>query len=796
MKTPSNLGIYSILSIIFLSLINVSYSQEEKLVKSYTDYHKTAREIVYLHLNKSTYIKGEDIGFTAYVLDKRNKKPSIYTSNLYVVIEDSNNTIVKQKLVRVNEGVASNIFEVDSSFSSGIYNIKAYTNWMLNFNEKNHYSESIQIIDLEKQAKENTTLAENDIDAQFLPESGHLLSDVSNVIGVTLKDQYGYGIPNAKGTVIDNNKNTITTFATNQFGIGNFQLTPTTTNTYTVKLKVEGKEYETSLNQEIEQKGIILSLNKLKDKIYISLTTNNETFNTIKNQRYTLMIHNGASYNLIDVYFTDNTVITSVLDKNTTSPGINIVTLLNSEDKPIAERLFFNHHGINVLKSSTINTSKTKDSVTFNINFKYLDPSLKNSFSVSVLPQETRAYNRENNIISSTYLEPYVKGVIEQPKYYFTDVDTKKEYELDNLLITQGWSSYSWETIFKGSPTLSYEFEQGISVKANIASKNIKNKSGLNDLMYYMNNDGFMIAEANPEDSHYWIYGLFPEEGSTLKMSKTTFDEGLKPAKLYLQFFPGKIPTLKNYSIGLVGHTKPNLIENQDSYIRSNFFKNLKNVQELEEVVVTSNPIIEKRLKQHKLSTGRFGKVTVIDKHDETLFVSLTDYIDNRILTEYVRYKETNDSSFKIERFTLNYFLDDVLLTDISLLDGLYLSDIESIEFNRFGVSDGFRSPNGFIKIYTKKFPTTRYDKQTAKAYDFPLTFSSNKTFYVPKYRYYADDFYKLYGVIDWKPKLTVNESGNISFKIAKPKVPISLYIEGIANNGYLVFEDKKIALD
>ena len=794
MKSTVRLGFNSFFSVIFLCILNFSFSQEEeKLVKSYTDYHKTAREIVYLHLNKSTYIKGEDIGFTAYVLDKRNKKPSIYTSNLYVIIEDSNNTIVKQKLVRVNEGVASNIFEVDSSFSSGTYSIKAYTNWMLNFNEKNYYTETIQIIDLEDNVKKSTALDEEDIDAQFLPESGHLLNNVTNVVGVTIKDQNGYGIPNAKGEVIDSNKDLITTFETNQFGIGNFQLMPKIGNTYSVKIKTESKDYEVSLNQKIEQKGIILSLNKLKDKIYISLETNNETFNTIKNQRYTLMIHNGVSYNLIDVYFTDNTVITSVLDKNTTSPGINIVTLLNAEDKPIAERLFFNHHGINVLKSSTINTSKTKDSVTFNINFKYLDPSLKNSFSVSVLPQETKAYNRENNIISSTYLEPYVKGVIEQPKYYFTDTNQKKEYELDNLLITQGWSSYNWDDIFKGAPKLSYEFEQGITVKANAAP----NSNGTNDqLMYSLNNEGFMISEVNPKDSYYWIYGLYPEDNTTIKMSKITEADGLKPASMYVQFFPSTIPQLNSDDSDLNFIEEKTLKLKRNNYTKNNFLKSSKNLQELDTVTVVSSPILEKRLKQHELSTDRFGRVTVVDEQDENNLIMLTDYIDQRIKSERIRTQNSNDSSFAIGRFQINYFLDDVLLTDPTILEGIFLADIESIEFNRFGIGDGYRSPNGFVKIYTKKLPSTRYDKKTTKAYEFPLTFSADKKFYIPKYKLYQNDFFKNYGVIDWKTNLTTNKNGTVTFKIAKPKVPVSIYIEGIANNGSLVAEDKKISLD
>lgn len=794
MKSTVGLGLNSFFSIIFLCLVNFSFSQEEeKLIKSYTDYHKTAREIVYLHLNKSTYLKGEDIGFTAYVLDKRNMKPSIYTTNLYVIIEDSNNNIVKQKLVNVKEGVASNIFEVDSSFSSGVYNIKAYTNWMLNFNEKNYYTESIQVIDLENKQKDETVLAENDIVSQFLPESGHLLNNVTNVIGVTIKDQNGYGIPNVKGEVIDNNKNILTTFETNQFGIGNFQLMPKVGDTYTIKVKTEDKAtYEFNLNQKIEEKGIIISLNKLKDKIYISLATNNETFNTIKNQRHTLMIHNGNSYNLIDVYFTDNTVVTTVLDKSSTSPGINIVTLFNAQDKPIAERLFFNHHKVNVLESSTITSSKTKDSIVFNLKLNSLDPNLKNSFSVSVLPQETKSYDKENNIISSTYLQPYVKGIIEKPKYYFTNTDLKKEYELDNLLITQGWSSYNWDDIFKGAPNLTYEFEQGITVKANATS----NSNDINNqLMYSLNNEGFMIAEVNPKDSYYWIYGLYPEDNNTIKMSKITEADGLKPASVYLQFFPRAIPQLTDTNSDL-SYNEKTLELKRANYTKNNLFKNSKNLQELDTVTVISSPIVEKRLKQHELSTDRFGKVTVVDEQDETNLIRLTDYIDQRIKSERIRTQNSNDSSLRIGRFQINYFLDDVLLTDPTILEGLFLSDIESIEFNRFGVGDGYRSPNGFVKIYTKKFPSSGYDKKTTKAYEFPLTFSANKKFYVPKYKLYQNSFFKNYGVIDWKTNLSANKNGTVTFKIAKPKVPITLYIEGIANDGALVAEDKKISLD
>ncbi len=305
-----------------------------------------------------------------------------------------------------------------------------------------------------------------------------------------------------------------------------------------------------------------------------------------------------------------------------------------------------------------------------------------------------------------------------------------------------------------------------------------------------------MISEVNPKDSYYWIYGLYPEDNTTIKMSKITEADGLKPASMYVQFFPSTIPQLNSDDSDLNFIEEKTLKLKRNNYTKNNFLKSSKNLQELDTVTVVSSPILEKRLKQHELSTDRFGRVTVVDEQDENNLIMLTDYIDQRIKSERIRTQNSNDSSFAIGRFQINYFLDDVLLTDPTILEGIFLADIESIEFNRFGIGDGYRSPNGFVKIYTKKLPSTRYDKKTTKAYEFPLTFSADKKFYIPKYKLYQNDFFKNYGVIDWKTNLTTNKNGTVTFKIAKPKVPVSIYIEGIANDGSLVAEDKKISLD
>ena len=809
MKTLSSLYSYKAIFILFLfSTFLASAQEDSEIIDVYEDYTEAAREVVYLHLNKSTYIHGESIGFTAYVMDKKNKKPSLLTTNLYVSIEDENQNVLKQKLIKVDDGVASNTFELDSLFTSGYYNIKAYTNWMLNFNEQNFYAESVRIIDPENEEYIEEERIENEIDAQFLPESGHLLHGVINNIGVVIKDNLGFGISDAKGEIVGKNNEVLSTFETNQFGIGKFQLLADSNNSYKVNIKNANKDFSFDLNQNVETNGIIMSLKSLKSKVFVSLITNSETLNTIKNKRYTLMVHNGDNYDIMDIYFTDTTVVTKAIEYSNSASGVNIMTLFNEDDKPIAERLFFNYEGVNILTSDIVSATKNRDSVTVKLNFKDIDPATINSLSVSVLPEETNSYNRHNNIVSYTFLQPYINGAIEQAKYYFTDVNAKKQYELDNLLITQGWSSYNWSTIFNNAYNQTYNFEQGFRIKANLTTKDINDSSNNSYLMYAISDEEPRIFEIEKGEKSFIVENLFPVGTDKISFSKMTKINGLIPAKLYFQYFPSTIPPLNIKASSLNPRLDYRISE---TVTKSNtiVYNKLDEVQRLEEVVVKSR-LDRKRLKIEKLGQGRYGRVAVVDEDDRLIFNTLANYLVSKgfnvvdgggqfVITD--RYSSSGARpGFEESDATVNspvIFLDDMQLLDTAILSQYSLTNIDYIEINRQGLGEGLRGNNGTIRIYSNKAISNSYNNaDTVQEFKIPLAFSKEKKYYIPKYRNTGDSFYKAYGVVDWKPHLNIDENGNLSVKISRPRIPITLYIEGIANDGSFIFEEKSIALN
>ncbi|APY08604.1 hypothetical protein BWZ20_09955 [Winogradskyella sp. J14-2] len=792
-------------TILLLATKSVASQNEIDIISdAYEDYTHLPREVVYLHLNKSTLFVGETLGFTAYVLNKNDKKLSTTTKNLYVTIEDKNEKIIKQKMLMVDNGVASNIFEIDSLFSNNTYTIKAYTNWMRNFNENNFFVESFKVESIETYQPKDNVATTIDIDAQFLPESGHLLHGVENTIGVVIKGRNGYGLDLALGEVVDNNGTVITTFKTNQFGIGRFPLIPQYGTTYSINISHKDNVYKLQLNQTIKKQGVILSLKRFKNRFLISVITNEETLDTIKHKRYSLFLHNGDNYDLMDIYFTDQPVITKVLELDN-NPGINILTLFDENNTPIAERLTFNYNGINIISSKNSPTvTKELDSVNVTLNFKAPDTLSTHNISISVLPQETQSYNRSHNIISYNYLQPYLNGPVENAKYYFTDITEKKKFELDNLLLTQGWSSYDWNIIFHNPPDINFDFEQGIILKANYVSSNINESGQPNDLMYYFDDKGFLIAEGNTKSKSYIIKNLYPEEDQTIKLTEVTNSKGLKPANLYTQFFPQKIP---NFKTNFIEEIKPTFkIERDSAYSSNVIFDNSEKVEKLDEVVVKSSPWQEQLKRRAELSRGRYGKISVVSEEDEKQFFSLWNYLSFKawLLLDPDVYGPNGprnnlgviDSMGMQSPGSVNFFLNDVLLVDLSILDPILIEDVDFIEINRFGLGEGMRSPRGAIKIYTKDPARAKAPKNITRTYEFPLTFNKRKKFYTPKYKYYEDDFFKEYGVIDWKPNLTLNNNGQLVFKIAQPQVPVTLFIEGITNDGTFIFEEKSISLN
>lgn len=779
----------------FFQFLN-SYGQQEfknkKIDSLFNSYTHKPREVVYTHLNKSTFIVGEDIGFTAYLYNKKDKKLSLVSKNLYIVIEDSKKNIIKEELLQVKNGVANSAITIDSIFTSGNYKFFAYTNWMKNFKEQNYFAVTINIIDPKVEKVIKKKIISSKIDAQFLPESGHLLSNVKNTIGVILKNELGYGISTAKGKLVDENNTIITTFKVNKLGITNFSFTPNIDKKYSVKITYNNTRHTFNLEKS-EVKGIVFSVEKLPVGVNIKLKTNSFTIENVKNKAYKLVHHNGIKLNIFPVSFVNDLHINQFINPSKLFKGINVFTLFNNDNKPIAERVFFNYNDIKLKKSTNISVKKTQDSLQINLFFNKVLSSKINNISISVLPRATKTYKKHHNIASYILLKPYLKGTIENANYYFSDINNNTKKDLDNLLITQGWSSYDWYTIFNTSLKTNFFIEEGISAKAKV--KNVKKSKyvihpvGKGKPNYYV---------LEKEDTDFLALNLFPTLNQKLRLSYIDEKGNLKGTKAYIKFSPSSIPTLNANHKTL----KPKLAFSMNFSKENNTsLLSLNKTQELDEIIIKSK-INETRIETIKRRS--FGKIRFFSDIDRKRNISFQDYIRNKgygVIIEKGRMtiKKNSEANTVNAGNTPTIYLNGMQLFDFSDLAALDMTEVDYIDINKNGVGEGIRGgAGGVIRIRTNtNLQYTKKELKSFKKFTFPLVFTETKKYYAPKYKNYNNSFFKEYGVIDWLPRNTLNKNGILSFKIDNiTSFDLKIFIEGITTDGQFISEEKILVLN
>jgi len=86
-------------------------------------------EKIYLHLQKSIFIAGEDVNFKAYCLDLSNNKLSKLSNIAYIELVNKNGFPVAKQSIIIENGAGHGGVITNELLPSGYYSINAYTHW-------------------------------------------------------------------------------------------------------------------------------------------------------------------------------------------------------------------------------------------------------------------------------------------------------------------------------------------------------------------------------------------------------------------------------------------------------------------------------------------------------------------------------------------------------------------------------------------------------------------------------------------------------------------------------------------
>ncbi|WP_104734643.1 hypothetical protein [Hanstruepera ponticola] len=773
-------------SLILVLHCGFSQNENNNLVEDkYVEYFKLNPETIYTHVNKSKFSTSETLWFKTYIYDTKTQKPYLSTTNVYAAIYDAEGHLIEKKVYYAKDGMTHGDFSLAKNYSPGIYFLKVSTNWMRNFNESRHSLQKFMILD-ESVNKSKIVNQQQKVDFQLLPEGGHLVENTNNSIGFKAIDFNGDPLIITLGKVLDSNGNILSSFKSNTFGIGKFNLFIKENESYRVEITVDNGTIITKDIPKADPIGIGININNINDEIlFVNIKTNSKTLPSLLNGSYYFLIHRDGLYKKIDIAFeTEKYEYLTSIPKNQLFDGINILTLFNDKNQPVLERLLFNKKDklINDVMFLSQNSDKDSTQIKLASRGKNL---LKQTISVSILPAASEAYESDNTITLALLLKPYIKGHIENPSYYFKDNSRKTNHDLDLLLLTQGWSSYNWKNIFYKPQIAKYNFETGFQIKGKI---NSAKDTDVKEIILFSEENELMVT-SEVKNTYFNFDNLSLMDSSVVSLSAKNIKGKLVKPQIYYNVYPTYVvDSIKTEHLPEIDFKYKSTV---DGFIYDEF------VTQLDTVLLSS----KKQEKEQKFMVNGGVNNKLIDL--ETYYSPNTRIIDI-IRNNGFEVRESGQNLSILSRRVTNFrgalspsvSLDYVQINStLDFIQYLTVFDVEALYISRIGY--GMNSPGGAINIFTKKGMSTKSsNKSRFNNNKIKIGFSIAKNYYSPAYDKTKQEIFAKYGVLNWIPNLSNDENGFFIFKIPNYYYDsINLYIEGICEDGSLISKTHNIKL-
>ena len=518
-------------------------------------------ERVYVHFDNTSYYKGENIWYKAYVVRDDNLHFTDLSRILYVeLLNPIGYPVETQKLI-IENGQAHGSFELKDTLNAGFYEVRAYTAWMLNFTTgdphgwrrmhssqaRNQWGERAlrymqgnagvfsrvfpvyERVDsgkyfmrrmprLAKATSTMATTAKDKLNIDFYPEGGNLVRGVQTRIAFQARNAEGRTL-NVAGALVRRG-DSIGYFKTDYAGRGVFSVTPDSLDAeelidgLKLRLNYQGKDYHFSLPRP-KKRGYSLSVFQTDNQLKTIISRNDKTEGRMLGLSITSRGHT-YYYNTVDL--TDDERAVALIDKQSLQTGVNVVTLFTDDGKVLAQRMtFVDNHDMGGFRLKPVGSTSLDREGTgkglspyskVTLDYQLVDTAGRpvhaaHDFSIAVTDGESREDTYDDgNVLSYLLLASEVKGFIPHPEYYFEADDNERRQALDVLMMVQGWTRYDYEQMMSGEkfdPMLA--IERGLTFAGRVWDDNDYNAR-----------QHWRVQQNKP----YWVYSELYLNGDTI----------------------------------------------------------------------------------------------------------------------------------------------------------------------------------------------------------------------------------------------------------------------------------------
>lgn len=458
-------------------------------------------ERVYLHFDNTAYYLGETIWFKAFVTSHNDDNPTELSRVLYVELMSPEGYVVKTEKYKIKEnGTCEGAIYMDTQYMSGFFEIRAYTRYMLNWGDEAIFSRVFPVYDkvhngdwgfrnIRDRSKgffANKILKKDkQPELRFYPESGHLVRGIESRVAYELTEFNG-AATNDTITILADGKELLRT-APEHMGKGVFTICPDSGVEYKAIVYITDKKgkrekYAFELPQMVSH-GCVVSVMEHGDSIQMQIRSNLKSAAEIG----LAILHRNdlGFYRKLDGASTCFSIAKSEMHE-----GVNRAILFQGR-QPLAERLFFvSHDTIGSTDRECVKLKVTSNGyMLHNLELKSHErisvtveredgKPIGNDveLAVSVADQAGRQTTSWGyNLYTYMLLGSELKGYIPDAYQYFDTNNKKRKEHLDLIMLTNGWTAYSWEGLTKQSIDGIVLPEEGITMSGEFVRR-VKNR--------------------------------------------------------------------------------------------------------------------------------------------------------------------------------------------------------------------------------------------------------------------------------------------------------------------------------
>lgn len=631
-----------------------------------------------------------------------------------------------------------------------------------------------------------------EVDLQFFPEGGELISGVPNTVAFKAIDTRGLGV-DVKGIIRDSDGGKVTGFESSHRGMGKLVLTPKAGELYTAHLlQPAGRDTAYKL-PPVAEEGYLLNIQPGDSLIEVKIAASSAN---LRNRPVFLL---GESRG--QIYFAAEAVLEKSLyyaqvPAGEFPGGVARFTLFDQNAVPVAERLVFipphDRLSLSVSPDKEVYGAREKVNLQLQVNDAAGEPAA-GTFSLSVTDLSVVDSSTVPGILAGLLLDADLAGYIEDPAWYFDSASENTGPALDLVMLTHGWRRFQWEEILSGKlPEIKYPAEKGLEIEGSVYSESGAPMPHAQLVMLAgTKRDGFAAEDTADADGRFRFPDYeFPD--STRVLIQARNEKGRRRGEIEIR---EDLPAIRFRPERFPRDIPPEM----DAYL------------------ARSKTIFSRQREALGLSTILLDPVKVTARRKAPGSTGLHSYADEIITAEDIERIGVPNTIYDILRGRvagLRVVGDRIIIRGISTIYGntdplVVIDGVRSYDagilgiINPFDVASieilkgpnaaiyGMGAANGVIVINTKRGeyrPRGAYQRRGIISF-FPQGYHQTREFYVPRYeiaRNLRDKTPDLRSTVYWNGNIQTGSDGSasLSFFTADPAADYMIIMEGISAGG------------